>query len=84
MLPDGIRVRILPQFRKMKSVPVTKIKGGYRYTFPLKVKEKAFSLELRMQTYAGKERDFLPVNLFGGIASSAVSKELHAWIILKK
>ncbi|MBQ7176570.1 MAG: hypothetical protein IJS08_04070 [Victivallales bacterium] len=84
VLPDGTRVRILPQFRKMKSVPVTKIKGGYSYTFPMKVKENAFSLELRMQTFAGNARDFLPVNLFGGIASSATSKELHACIILKK
>lgn len=84
VLPNGTRVRILPQFKKMKTVPVAKTKTGYRYTFPMKVKENAFSLELRMQTFAGKENDFLPVKLFGGIASSATSKELHAWLILKK
>ena len=84
VLPNGTRVRILPQFKKMKTVPVAQTKTGYRYTFPMKVKENAFSLELRMQTFAGKENNFLPVNLFGGIASSATSKELHAWLILNK
>lgn len=84
VLPDGTRVRIIPCFRKMKPVPVTKTKGGYSYTFPLKINGNAFSLELRMQTFAGKERDFLPANLFGGISSSSNSKELHALIIMKK
>lgn len=86
ILPNGIRVRIFPDFKRLRPVTVHNIYGnnGYTYTFPLQVKDEAFSLELRMQTYAGNERDFLPVNLFGGIASSAVSKELHAWIILKK
>ena len=84
VLPDGTRVRILPEYRQMRPVQVKRSRKGYSYTFPLKISGSKLTLELRMQTFTGTEGSFLPVNLFGGIASGSTTKELHARIIMKK